>query len=74
MIIIPARLSSSRLPNKVLADINGIPMVIRTALTAQKVDDTVIATDSEEVKKIAKKYGLSKNDIYSRAVEIKQML
>ena len=59
MIIIPARLSSSRLPNKVLADINGIPMVIRTALTAQKVDDTVIATDSEEVKKIAKKYSIN---------------
>jgi len=59
MIIIPARLSSSRLPNKVLADINGIPMVIRTALTAQKVDDTVIATDSEEVKKIAKKYNIN---------------
>ena len=58
MIIIPARLSSSRLPNKVLADINGIPMVIRTALTAQKVDKVVIATDSEKVIKVAKKYNI----------------
>ncbi len=58
MIIIPARLSSSRLPNKVLADINGIPMVIRTAMTAQKVDKVVIATDSEEVIKVAKEYNV----------------
>lgn len=58
MIIIPARLSSSRLPNKVLADINGIPMVIRTAMTAQKVDNVVIATDSEEVIKVAKEYNI----------------
>ncbi|RUM55835.1 MAG: 3-deoxy-manno-octulosonate cytidylyltransferase [Nautilia sp.] len=58
MIIIPARLSSSRLPNKVLADINGTPMVIKTALIAQKVDKVVIATDSEEVIKIAKKYNI----------------
>jgi 3-deoxy-manno-octulosonate cytidylyltransferase (CMP-KDO synthetase) len=58
MIIIPARVSSSRLPKKVLADIGGIPMVIRTAQTAQKVDDVVIATDSYEVIDVAKKYGV----------------
>jgi len=58
MIIIPARLSSSRLPKKVLADINGTPMVIKTALIAQKVDDVVIATDSEEVIEVAKKYNI----------------
>jgi 3-deoxy-manno-octulosonate cytidylyltransferase (CMP-KDO synthetase) len=59
MVIIPARLSSSRLPNKVLADINGIPMVIKTALTAKKVDEVVIATDSEEVIKVAQKYNIN---------------
>ena len=58
MIIIPARLSSSRLPNKVLADINGTPMVIKTALKAKKVDEVVIATDSEEVIEVAKKYNI----------------
>ncbi|EDM23704.1 3-deoxy-manno-octulosonate cytidylyltransferase [Caminibacter mediatlanticus] len=56
MIIIPARLSSSRLPNKVLADINGIPMIIRCANIAKEIDDVVIATDSEEVIKVCKKY------------------
>jgi len=58
MIIIPARLSSSRLPKKVLANINGIPMVIKTAMVAQKVDDVVIATDSKEVIEIAKQYNI----------------
>jgi len=56
MIIIPARLSSSRLPNKVLADINGIPMIIRCANIAKEVDDVVIATDSKEVIEVCKKY------------------
>ena len=58
MIIIPARLASSRLPNKVLADINGTPMVIKTAKIAQQIDDVVIATDSKEVIEVAKKYNI----------------
>ena len=57
MIIIPARLSSSRLPNKVLADINGIPMIIRCANIAKEIDDVAIATDSNEVIEICEKYG-----------------
>ena len=57
MIIIPARLSSSRLPKKVLADINGIPMIIRCGLIAKKVDDVLIATDSQEVIEVCNKYG-----------------
>ena len=30
-VLIPARLASTRLPNKPLADIGGIPMVVRVA-------------------------------------------
>ena len=59
MIIIPARLSSSRLPNKVLADINGTPMIIRCAQIAKKTDNVIIATDSNEVIEVCKKYGFS---------------
>ena len=33
-VLIPARLASSRLPNKPLADINGVPMVVRVAQRA----------------------------------------
>ncbi len=58
MIIIPARLASSRLPNKVLADIAGMPMVIRTAKAVANVDKVVIATDSQDVIDIAKEYGI----------------
>ena len=57
MIIIPARTASSRFPNKVLADINGLPMVIATAKRVEGVDDVAIATDSVEVLEVAKKYG-----------------
>ncbi len=58
MIIIPARVASSRLPNKVLAEIGGMPMVIRTAKAVESVDKAVIATDSKEVLETAKSYGI----------------
>jgi len=57
MIIIPARLSSTRLPNKVLAKINNKPMIIWCAEVASKVDKVCIATDSNEVIEICKSYG-----------------
>jgi 3-deoxy-manno-octulosonate cytidylyltransferase (CMP-KDO synthetase) len=57
MIIIPARMASNRFPNKILADINGLPMVIATAARVSKLDRVVIATDSQEVIDIAKKHG-----------------
>ena len=56
MIIIPARLASSRLPNKVLAKIGDTPMVIKTAQAVQSVDRVVIATDSQEVVDVALSY------------------
>ncbi len=56
MIIIPARIGSSRFPNKVLADIGGMPMVIRTAKAVMGIDKVAIATDSQKVIDIAKKH------------------
>lgn len=56
MIIIPARIGSSRFPNKVLADIGGMPMVVRTAKAVEGIDRVVIATDSKEVIEIVKKH------------------
>ena len=58
MIIIPARIGSSRFPNKVLADIGGIPMVVRTAMVVQEIDSVVIATDAQEVIDIAQEHGI----------------
>lgn len=58
MIIIPARLASTRFPNKILADIFGLPMVIKTAKVVEAVDDVVIATDSQQVIDIANRYNI----------------
>ncbi|WP_457605841.1 3-deoxy-manno-octulosonate cytidylyltransferase [Nitratifractor sp.] len=57
MIIIPARIGSSRFPSKVLAEIMGIPMVIRTAQAVASLDTVVIATDAPEVMELAREYG-----------------
>jgi 3-deoxy-manno-octulosonate cytidylyltransferase (CMP-KDO synthetase) len=57
MIIIPARLNSSRLANKVLADIGGIPMVVRTIKAVEDLDNVCVATDSIEVADTVKSYG-----------------
>lgn len=58
MIIIPARLNSSRFENKILVDILGLPMVIRTAKAVSMLDDVVIATDSKEVIDLAKEHDI----------------
>ncbi len=57
MIIIPARLNSSRFANKILVDILGLPMVIKTAKQVSSLDKVVIATDSQEVVDLASQHG-----------------
>ena len=51
LVVIPARLGSTRLPRKPLADIGGKPMVIRVAERAQLslAQSVVVATDSPEI-------------------------
>ncbi len=50
-VLIPARLASTRLPNKPLADIGGAPMVVRVAQQALKSSAlrTVVAADSQSI-------------------------
>lgn len=50
-VIIPARLASTRLPNKPLADIGGLPMIVRVAQRAARSSAglVVVATDAPEV-------------------------
>ena len=51
--VIPARLSSSRFPNKPLAKINGREMVLRVADIASKskyIDGVIIATENKIIK------------------------
>ena len=51
LVVIPARLGSTRLPRKPLADICGKPMVVRVAEQAKKslAQSVVVATDSTEI-------------------------
>ncbi|MEO1954262.1 MAG: 3-deoxy-manno-octulosonate cytidylyltransferase [Campylobacterales bacterium] len=58
MIIIPARLASTRFPQKVLTDIGGLPMVVRTAKRVQHIDKVVIAGDDEKIISVCKKHGI----------------
>ena len=57
MIIIPARLASTRMPNKILREINGVPMFVATARRVSAADEVAIAADDEGVADIAQKFG-----------------
>lgn len=59
-VIIPARLKSTRLPNKPLADINGLPMIVRVAQQAAKSNarSITVAADDESVVQTCKKHGV----------------
>ena len=57
MIIIPARLASTRMPNKILREINGVPMFVATARRVSAADEVAIAADDEGVAQIAQKFG-----------------
>jgi 3-deoxy-manno-octulosonate cytidylyltransferase (CMP-KDO synthetase) len=54
LVVIPARLGSTRLPRKPLADIGGKPMIIRVAERAQQslAQSVVVATDSPEIQAV----------------------
>lgn len=58
LVVIPARLGSTRLPRKPLADIGGKPMVIRVAERAQEslAHSVVVATDSPEIQAVCDQY------------------
>ncbi|MDA4847924.1 3-deoxy-manno-octulosonate cytidylyltransferase [Hoeflea poritis] len=51
LVLIPARMGSSRLPGKVMADIAGEPMIVHVARRAREagIGPVIVATDSPEV-------------------------
>jgi 3-deoxy-manno-octulosonate cytidylyltransferase (CMP-KDO synthetase) len=59
LILIPARMASSRLPGKPLADIAGKPMIVHVMRRAQAagVGPVVVATDSEAIAACVEKAG-----------------
>ncbi len=62
LLVVPARLNSSRLPNKVLADIGGKPMLQRVLEQCKKAIDTskiVVCTDSKNLSSLAQNLSIN---------------
>ncbi|CAG9164953.1 3-deoxy-manno-octulosonate cytidylyltransferase [Cupriavidus laharis] len=59
-VVIPARLASTRLPDKPLADIGGRPMIVRVAERAHlsSAQRTVVATDAPAVAQACAAHGI----------------
>ena len=59
LIMIPARMASTRLPDKPMADIGGVPMIVQVMRRAQEADcgRVVIATDAPEVAEAIHEHG-----------------
>jgi 3-deoxy-manno-octulosonate cytidylyltransferase (CMP-KDO synthetase) len=59
-VLIPARLASTRLPDKPLADIGGRPMVVRVAERAHAsgASRVVVAADSERIAAACREHGI----------------
>jgi 3-deoxy-manno-octulosonate cytidylyltransferase (CMP-KDO synthetase) len=59
LILIPARLASTRLPGKPLADLHGAPMIVHVLRRAEaaRIGDAIVATDSEAVAAAVEKAG-----------------
>ena len=60
IVIIPARLASTRLPNKPLADLGGKPMVVRVAERAALAGASriIVATDHEDIRAACVQHGV----------------
>ncbi len=59
-VLIPARLASTRLPNKPLADIGGAPMIVRVAQRAAlaRATQVVVACDSTQIMAACAAHGI----------------
>lgn len=59
LVMIPARMASTRLPNKPLADIAGLPMIVQVAKRAEeaKAGRIVVAVDDQSVFDVVKSAG-----------------
>ncbi len=62
IVVIPARYKSERLPGKPLANIGGLPMIVRTYNQCKSVvseDKIIVATDSSKIIKVCKSYKIN---------------
>ncbi len=58
--LIPSRLNSTRLHQKPLLEIDGLPIIVHTfkrAMMSKKLDDVIVCCDSEKIRDVVIKYG-----------------
>lgn len=60
-VLIPARLGSTRLPDKPLADIGGLPMIVRVARAAQRsaAASVIVAADDDAIVRACAAHGVA---------------
>jgi 3-deoxy-manno-octulosonate cytidylyltransferase (CMP-KDO synthetase) len=61
VVLVPARLASTRLPRKALADIGGLPMIVRVARRAalSRASRVVVAADDAEIVAACSAHGVT---------------
>jgi len=59
LVLIPARMASTRLPNKPLLDIAGLPMIVHVLRRAEeaKIGRVAVATDTVDIARVVKAHG-----------------
>lgn len=59
LVLIPARMASTRLPGKPLADICGLPMIVQVALRAREAGAAriIVAVDHDDIKSALEAHG-----------------
>ena len=60
LIVIPARMASTRLPGKMLLDRTGMPLIQHTylrAVEAKRADEVVVATDDSQIFEAVQQFG-----------------
>ena len=58
--LIPSRLNSTRLKNKPLLEIDGLPIIVHTlkrAMLSKRLDKILVCTDSKKILDVVEKYG-----------------
>ena len=59
LVLIPARMRATRLPDKPLAEIAGLPMIVQVIRRAEEAEigEVVVATDAEEIASAVRAHG-----------------
>src|SRR5438309_1039414 len=59
LVLIPARMASTRLPGKPLLDIGGLPMIVHVLRRAEaaKIGRVAVATDTMDIAEVVKSHG-----------------